>query len=315
MAETPTSSLPPRLIIASRESPLAMWQAERVRARLLTHHPGLTVDILGMTTSGDRQLDTALSKIGGKGLFVKELEQALLDGRADLAVHSLKDVPMHLEAEFTLAAIGERADPRDAFVSPNHASLDDLPEGALVGTSSLRRQSQLKAAYPRLRFAPLRGNLQTRLNKLDRGDYDAIVLAAAGLERLGLNARIRTRLSIATSLPAVGQGVLGIETLAARGDVIALLAPLEDRDARACVEAERAFSRALGGNCQVPIAAHAQLKDQQLTLEGLVATPDGAQMLRATHSGLAADAEKIGQQLAQQLIARGAHAILAQCLN
>ena len=315
MADTPPSTLPSRLIIASRESPLAMWQAERVRSLLLTHHPALAVDILGMTTSGDRQLDTALSKIGGKGLFVKELEQALLDGRADLAVHSLKDVPMHLEAPFTLAAIGERADPRDAFVSPNYASLDALPEGGLVGTSSLRRQSQLKAAYPHLRFAALRGNLQTRLNKLDRGDYDAIVLAAAGLERLGLEARIRAKLPISVSLPAVGQGVLGIETLAARSDVIALLAPLEDRDARACVEAERAFSRALGGNCQVPIAAHATLEQYSLALEGLVATPDGQQMLRATHSGAAHDAEKIGAQLAEQLIARGAHAILAQCLS
>lgn len=292
-----------------------MWQAQRVRTLLLTHDPGLTVDILGMTTSGDRQLDTALSKIGGKGLFVKELEQALLDGRADLAVHSLKDVPMHLEPEFTLAAIGERADPRDALVSSGYASLDALPDGALVGTSSLRRQSQLKAAYPQLRFAALRGNLQTRLNKLDRGDYDAIVLAAAGLERLGLGARIRTHLPISLSLPAVGQGVLGIETLAARSDVVAMLKPIDDGDARACVEAERAFSRALGGNCQVPIAAHAAVDDGSLSLEGLVATPDGAQVLRATHSGAPHEAEKIGIQLAEELIARGAHAILAQCLN
>lgn len=266
-----------------------------------------------MTTSGDRHLDTSLSKIGGKGLFVKELEQALLDGRADIAVHSVKDVPMNLEAEFALAVITEREDPRDAFVSNRFENLAALPPGSVVGTSSLRRQSQLQAAFPELRFESLRGNLQTRLSKLEVGQYDAIVLAAAGLKRLGLEAHIRDLLPIELSLPAVGQGALGIEILAARDDLLPLLAPLQDDLTRACVDAERAFSRALGGSCQVPIAGHAVIENGQLVLRGLVATPDGTQVLSARSQGGVADAEPIGIQLAQELMARGAAAILAQC--
>lgn len=292
-----------------------MWQARHIQSILLTHYPGMRVDILGMTTSGDQRLDTSLSKIGGKGLFVKELEQALLDGRADIAVHSVKDVPMNLEPQFELAAITEREDPRDAFVSPNHANLAALPPGSVVGTSSLRRQSQLQAAFPALCFEPLRGNLQTRLAKLQAGQYDAIVLAAAGLKRLGLEVHVRELLSPDFSLPAVGQGALGVEILTARDDLRKLLAPLQDTDARACVDAERAFSRALGGSCQVPVAGHAVVQDGRLRLRGLVATPNGGQILRGENAGQPSDSEAIGASLARQLLDRGAAAILAQCQN
>lgn len=313
MAQPSLEPFPAHVIIASRESALALWQARHIQSLLITRHPGMRVDILGMTTSGDRHLDTSLSKIGGKGLFVKELEQALLDGRADIAVHSVKDVPMNLEAEFALAVITEREDPRDAFVSNRFDNLAALPPGSVVGTSSLRRQSQLQAAFPELRFESLRGNLQTRLSKLEAGQYDAIVLAAAGLKRLGLEAHIRDLLPIELSLPAVGQGALGIEILAAREDLLPVLAPLQDDLTRACVDAERAFSRALGGSCQVPIAGHAVVENGQLVLRGLVATPDGTQVLSARSQGGVADAEPIGMQLAQELMARGAAAILAQC--
>lgn len=272
----------------------------------------MRVDILGMTTSGDQHLETSLSKIGGKGLFVKELEQALLDGRADIAVHSVKDVPMNLEPQFSLAAITEREDPRDAFVSPRYATLAALPPGSVVGTSSLRRQSQLHAAFPALRFESLRGNLQTRLAKLEAGQYDGIVLAAAGLKRLGLDAHIREFLTPELSLPAVGQGALGIEILAARNDLLRLLLPLQDDQTRACVDAERAFSRALGGSCQVPIAGYAVVEAGILILRGLVATSDGSQVLAASADGPVSEADAIGTRLARDLVERGAAAILTQ---
>ena len=303
--------LPQKLVIASRESALALWQARHIQGRLQALYPHMTVDILGMTTTGDQILDTPLARIGGKGLFVKELEQALADGRADLAVHSMKDVPMHLPEGFALAAIGEREDPRDAFVSNDFARLEDLPAGSIVGTSSLRRQSQLQARLPHLKIASLRGNLQTRLRKLDEGQYAAIILAAAGLKRLGLEARIRQLIAPELSIPAVGQGALGIEINAQRQDLLPLLAPLNHEATASCVEAERAMSRALAGSCQVPLGAFAERSGNTVTMRGFVASIDGREMLRADVSGDAADAEALGRLLADRLIAQGADRILA----
>ena len=303
--------LPKKLVIASRESALALWQARHIQGRLQALYPHMTVDILGMTTTGDQILDTPLARIGGKGLFVKELEQALADGRADLAVHSMKDVPMHLPEGFALAAIGEREDPRDAFVSNDFARLEDLPAGSIVGTSSLRRQSQLQARLPHLKIASLRGNLQTRLRKLDEGQYAAIILAAAGLKRLGLEARIRQLIAPEMSIPAVGQGALGIEINAQRQDLLPLLAPLNHEATASCVEAERAMSRALAGSCQVPLGAFAERSGDTLVMRGFVASIDGREMLRAEVSGDAADAETLGRLLADRLIAQGADRILA----
>ncbi len=303
---------PSRLVIATRESPLALWQARHIQQRLMALHPGLTVELLGMTTQGDRILDVTLSKIGGKGLFVKELEAALQDGRADLAVHSMKDVPMRLPDGFTLAAILEREDPFDAFVSNRYASLDDLPEGAVVGTASLRRESQLRARYPHLAIAPLRGNLGTRLRKLDEGQFDAIILAVAGLKRLGLAERIRAALPPETSLPAVGQGALGLEIRENRSDLAALLAPLNDVPTAACVRAERTLSLRLNGSCQVPLGAYATLDGDTLTLDSFVAEPDGSRILRAHASGPVADAVQIGETAAANLLAQGADAIIAR---
>jgi len=308
-------SLPQRLVIATRASRLALWQAEHVRDRLRTLYPACAVELLTLTTRGDQILDRTLSKVGGKGLFVKELENALLDGRADLAVHSLKDVPVDLQAPFELCAVLDRADPRDAFVSNRYASLADLPAGAVVGTSSLRRESQIRARYPELVVKPLRGNLDTRLGKLDKGDYDAIVLAAAGLERLGLGARISSVLDAADSLPAAGQGALGIEIRDDRGDMRAWLAPLVSADTTACVLAERAVSRKLGGSCQVPLAAFAQIAGGTLTLRALVASPDGARMVHATRSGPVSAAEAIGEAAADELLQAGAQAILRDLLQ
>lgn len=302
---------PDELIIASRESALAMWQAEHIAERLRGLYPDMRVIILGMTTQGDQILDSPLSKIGGKGLFVKELETAMTEGRAHIAVHSIKDVPMNLPEGFRLAAIGEREDPRDAFVSSRYASLDTLPAGACVGTSSLRRECQLRARYPQLIIEPLRGNVQTRLRKLDEGQYDAIILAAAGLKRLGLSARIRAELSPEQSLPAVGQGALGIECLAERDDLVALLAPLNHDDTADCVRAERAMSRTLGGSCQVPLGAYAEIVDDVLSLRGFVAEIDGSRIISGSVSGPRQDAERLGCQLAEQLLAQGAGAILA----
>src|SRR3989338_7887847 len=302
---------PSRLVIASRESALAMWQAEHIRDRLRALYPQTEVSILGMTTQGDQILDVTLSKIGGKGLFVKELETALEDGRADIAVHSLKDVPMNLPHGFMLACIGEREDPRDAFVSNNFANLEALPAGSVVGTSSLRRESQLRARFPHLKIEPLRGNVQTRLRKLDEGKYAAIILAAAGLKRLGLGARIRNIISSEDSLPAVGQGALGIECRADRADVIALLQPLHHSDTAACVLAERAMSRVLAGSCQVPLGGFAEVQNGKLRMRGFVASPDGLRMVRAELTGEIADPEELGKRVADALLAQGAGEILA----
>ena len=304
--------LPQRLVIASRRSRLALWQAEHVRARLGESYPGLQVEVLGLTTRGDEILDRSLAEVGGKGLFVKELEVALEDGRADIAVHSAKDVPMTLEPGFALAAILAREDPRDAFVSPRHARLEALPAGASVGTSSLRREAQLRSRFAGLEVRPLRGNVETRLAKLDRGDYAAIVLAVAGLKRLGLAARIRAVLDPDVSLPAAGQGALAIECRDGRQDLVALLAPLHDAPTAACVRAERAVSRALGGSCTVPLAAHAALSNGALELRGLVASPDGKRIARGEVRGDAAAPERLGEALAEALRAQGGDKILAE---
>lgn len=302
---------PKKLVIASRESALAMWQARYIQSRLQALYPQTRVEILGMTTTGDQILDSPLAKIGGKGLFVKELEQALADGRADLAVHSMKDVPMHLPAGFAMAAIGEREDPRDAFVSNQFADLAALPAGSVVGTSSLRRQSQLQSRFPHLKIESLRGNLQTRLRKLDEGQYSAIILAAAGLKRLGLEARIADLIDTEDSIPAVGQGALGIEINAARTDLIAVLAPLNHAETASCVEAERGMSRALAGSCTVPLGAYAEKHGNEIHIKGFVASVDGREMLREKLVGSPLDPEALGQQLAQKLITRGADRLLA----
>ncbi|MBU6322992.1 MAG: hydroxymethylbilane synthase, partial [Burkholderiales bacterium] len=276
---------PTRLVIASRESRLAMWQAEHVQACLKNLYPNCEVIILGMTTKGDQILDRALSKVGGKGLFVKELETALEDGRADLAVHSLKDVPMVMPEGFDLSCIMVREDARDALVSNQYASLAELPAGAVVGTSSLRREAIIRSQYPHLQVEPLRGNLDTRMAKLDRGEYQAIILAAAGLKRLGMGSRIKALLPYDPHTPAAGQGALGIETLSARSDVKAWLAPLNDLPTALAVTAERAVSRKLGGSCEVPLAAHAQWQSpQELTMRSYVASTDGRQICLASGS-------------------------------
>lgn len=304
------------LRIATRKSPLALWQAHHVKAQLELKHPGLAVEIIGFTTQGDRILDTPLAKIGGKGLFVKELESALLDGGADLAVHSMKDVPLEFPPGLGLAAICARDDARDAFVANDHASLAELPAGSRVGTSSLRRQCQLRARFPSLDIVDLRGNVNTRLARLDRGDYSAILLAAAGLERLGLGARIRERLPVALSLPAAGQGALGIECRVDDEPVRALIAPLHDVPSALCVAAERAVNRGLQGGCQVPIACYAELEGEQgLYLRALVGSPDGERMLRAELRGDRTDGEALGQAVAERLLVQGADRILAALLS
>jgi len=305
------NSTPDQIVIATRESRLALWQAEHVRGLLRKLYPACRVELLGMTTRGDQILDRPLAKVGGKGLFVKELETALFDRSADIAVHSMKDVPMQLAPEFALVAIGPREVPLDAFVSNQYAGLEDLPPGAVVGTSSLRREAQLHANHPTLVVTSLRGNLDTRLRKLDEGQYDAIILAAAGLTRLGLDERIRSVLSAEASLPAAGQGALGIEALADRPEVAAWLAPLNDAATAACVRAERAVSRALAGSCEVPLGAYAEFAAGQLMLRGLVATPDGTRIARAETRGPALDPEALGLALVADLRAQGAGEILA----
>ncbi len=305
---------PKKLVIASRESMLAMWQAEHIKGRLKALYPDCEVEILGMTTRGDQILDRTLSKIGGKGLFIKELEQVLQDGRADLAVHSIKDVPMELPEGFALAAIGERASPFDAFVSNQYARLEEMPAGAIVGTSSLRREAQLRAKFPHLTIKPLRGNVQTRLSKLDNGDYDAVILAAAGLQRLGLDGRIREILSPADSLPAAGQGALGIEIAARRTDLADILRPLNHEETAACVTAERALARALGGSCQVPLAAYCVMEDGLLTLNGLVGHPDGSVIIEASAQAPAAYADALGRAVAKRLADDGAEELIAAVL-
>ncbi len=306
-------SPPEKLVIASRESRLAMWQAEHVRAKLLALYPQCRIDILGITTQGDRILDRTLSKIGGKGLFVKELEVAIAEGHADFAVHSLKDVPMELPEGFALAAVLEREDPRDAFVSNDYASLDALPAGAVVGTSSLRRQALIAARYPHLVIRPLRGNLDTRLGKLDRGEYAAIILAAAGLKRLGLSQRIRALIELEQSLPAPGQGAMAIEVLDGRDDLLTILAPLNHVPTAQAVNAERTVSRVFGGSCQIPLAAHATVSSGTIRLRAMVATPDGKRMATAAAAGPADEPEMLGQKIAQMLHGQGAEDILAAC--
>ncbi|KAF1010068.1 MAG: hydroxymethylbilane synthase [Burkholderia sp.] len=317
-AETFSASAPETLTIASRESRLAMWQAEHMRDALRKLYPACDVKILGMTTRGDQILDRTLSIVGGKGLFVKELENALADGRADLAVHSLKDVPMWLPEGFVLSTVMSRADPRDAFVSNDYASLDNLPTGAIVGTSSLRRAAMLRAHYIDCNVCPLRGNLDTRLAKLDRGDYAAIILAAAGLTRLGLGDRIRALIDVATSLPAVGQGTLGIEIAASRTDVARWLAPLHDSATALAVEAERMVARTLGGSCSVPLAAYAVWHSERLVLTGRVSNTSGTRVLMVRQDAVVTtpdEARALGKQVSEELKRQGAFEIIEALLG
>ncbi|MCO7190983.1 MULTISPECIES: hydroxymethylbilane synthase [unclassified Pseudoalteromonas] len=300
------------LRIATRKSALALWQAEFVKAELEKFHADLEVELVPMSTKGDKILDTPLAKIGGKGLFVKELEQAMLEGRADIAVHSMKDVPVEFPDGLELHTICEREDPRDAFVSNTYQSLAELPTGAVVGTSSLRRQCQIRAVRPDLVIKDLRGNVNTRLAKLDAGEFDAIILAAAGLIRLEMAERIASFVTVEDSLPANGQGAVGIECRSDDAQVQAWLAPLEHSATRMRVLAERAMNRRLEGGCQVPIGAYAEIDGEQLTLRGLVGAVDGSQILRGEQSGPVADAEQLGIRLAESLLAQGADQILAE---
>ncbi|SBV37035.1 hydroxymethylbilane synthase [uncultured Stenotrophomonas sp.] len=298
------------LRIATRKSPLALWQSEHVADRLRQAHPGLVVELVPMSTRGDEVLDRSLAAIGGKGLFLKELELAMLRGEADCAVHSLKDVPMELDAPFALPGILQRADPADAFVSNRYATLDALPQGACVGTSSLRRQAQLRALRPDLQSRDLRGNVNTRLAKLDAGDYDAIILACAGLERLQLGARIADRLRAPQWLPAPAQAAVAVECRADANEVIALLAVLDDAGTRPCVEAERAMNRALDGSCHVPVAGLAQWRGDDLWLQGLVGGVTDGRSVRAEVQGPGSDPEAVGREVARQLLAAGAGELL-----
>ncbi|EEY39941.1 hydroxymethylbilane synthase [Vibrio mimicus] len=303
MTETP-------IRIATRQSPLALWQANYVKDALMAAHPGLKVELVTMVTRGDVILDTPLAKVGGKGLFVKELEVAMLEGRADLAVHSMKDVPVDFPKGLGLVTICEREDPRDAFVSNTYAKIDDLPSGAVVGTCSLRRQCQLKAARPDLVIKELRGNVGTRLSKLDAGEYDAIILAAAGLKRLGLESRIRNFIEPEQSLPAVGQGAVGIECRLDDQRVRELLAPLNHTDTADRVRCERAMNLTLQGGCQVPIGSYALLDGDEIWLRALVGEPDGSQIVRGEIRGPRSEAEQLGITLAEQLLGQGAKEIL-----
>ncbi len=298
-----------KITIATRESRLALWQAHFVKSELERIYPNLRVELLGMTTRGDQILDQSLSKIGGKGLFVKELEAAMLSGEADLAVHSLKDVPMTLPDGFDLTCVMAREDARDAFISNDYAQLDALPAGAVVGTSSLRRAAQIQSRFPHLQIASLRGNLDTRLRKLDEGQYAGIILAAAGVKRLGLGERIRSLIDFDDALPAAGQGALGIEILSARSDVAQLLAPLSDAATTLCTQAERAVSRALGGSCQMPLAAHAVMAaDGGMFLRAHLSLPDGSKILKAQAQG--AHPESLAAQVVNDLYLQGAQSIL-----
>ncbi len=300
------------LKIATRKSPLALWQANFVKDRLEVLHPDLQVELVPMSTQGDKILDTPLAKVGGKGLFVKELETAMLEGRADIAVHSMKDVPVEFPDGLGLHTICEREDPRDAFVSNHFNQIDELPQGAVVGTSSLRRQCQLRAARPDLVIRDLRGNVNTRLAKLDAGEYDAIILAAAGLKRLEMAHRIAAFIEPEQSLPANGQGAVGIECRLDDHELHALLAPLEHPETRIRVLTERAMNRALQGGCQVPIGAYALVQGEEVWLRGLVGSPDGARVIRDEIRGPLAEGEALGHTLAQRLLAAGADVILAE---
>jgi hydroxymethylbilane synthase len=303
------------LRIATRKSPLALWQAEHVRERLQAEHPGLQVELVTMSTQGDRVLDSPLATIGGKGLFVKELEQAMLEGRADIAVHSMKDVPAELPEGLGIGAILEREDPRDAFVSSQFVSIEDLPQGARVGTSSLRRQCQLRAARPDLQILDLRGNVGTRLSKLDGGDYDAIVLACAGLKRLGMEERITCAIPPGEMLPAIAQGVVGIECRLEDVRVAGLIRPLVHVETSLRTLAERSMNAALAGGCQAPVAGYSELRDGLIELRGLVGRPDGSEIIRSEISGPPEEAESMGRQLAEDLLARGARPILDELLS
>jgi len=298
--------LPDRLVIATRASQLALWQARHVRQALQKIYPACEVGLLELTTRGDQILDRTLSKVGGKGLFVKELETALQDGRADLAVHSLKDVPVELPPDFELAVVTARADPRDALVSARYASLAEMPSGAVVGTSSLRREAQIRARYPRLVVRPLRGNVNTRLGKLDAGDFDAIILAAAGLVRLDLAGRIRQRLEPPQWLPAPAQGALAVECRNDHPLLLECLSALDDADTRCCVETERAMNRALGGSCHVPVGAYAHLHGGRLRLDGVVGSANDGRQVRASGEDALSAGEALGQALARQLLEAGA---------
>lgn len=305
--------MPSKLTIATRESPLALWQAEFVQSALMGAHPGLDVQLLGMTSRGDQLLDVPLAKVGGKGLFVKELEAALLDGSADIAVHSMKDVPMEFPRGLGLGVICEREDPSDAFVSNRYTSLDELPAGSVVGTSSLRRECQLRSRHPELKVKFLRGNVNTRLRKLDEEEYDAIILASAGLKRLGFGERITQRIDVADSLPAGGQGAVGIELRSADNDILELLQAVHHQPTARRVTAERAMNRRLEGGCQVPIACYADfIEGDRLLLQGLVGRPDGSVLLRAEATAPPGEEESLGVQVAEALLAQGAGAILAE---
>jgi len=304
-----------RLRIVTRESPLALWQANHVRERLLALHEGLVVEVAGVRTEADRFQNKTLASMGGKGAFVKELEEALLSGRGDLAVHSMKDVTVDMPEELALPVMLRRGDPGDAFVSNHHASLDALPGGANVGTSSLRRSCQIKHARPDLNVRDIRGNVGTRLRKLDEGQYDALVLATAGLMRLQLEDRIRSRLAPEQLLPAIGQGALGIETRRDDAEVLSLLAGLNDEETRICVSAERAVSRRLNGGCLAPVAGYATLQHDRLRITALVGRPDGTELVQDTISGPAEQAEALGEELGQRLLAQGADRILGEIMG
>jgi hydroxymethylbilane synthase len=301
---------PARIRIATRESRLALTQAEMVAAALKARHPGLEVDLVGMTTKGDRVLDRPLSQVGGKGLFVKELEVALDDGRADIAVHSMKDVPMEIPPQFALVTFGEREQPQDAFVSNKHASMAELRPGAIVGTSSLRRECQLRARYPHLQFRGLRGNVNTRLAKLDAGDYDAIILAVAGLKRLGFASRIRATLN--ETIPAIAQGILAIELRAERDDLARLLQPFVHAPTSCAARAERALGLVVEGSCEVPVGGLARVEGDSLQLEGFIGLPDGTRIVRERARGACRDAEAVGRALGERLLAAGGREILRQ---
>ena len=302
-------------VIATRESPLAMWQALHIQRVLRERYPEANVELLGMTTRGDQILDKALSKVGGKGLFVKELEAAMQQGKADLAVHSLKDVPMELPEGFELACVSEREDPRDAFVSPKYASLDEMPAGSIVGTASLRRELMVRMNYPHLEVRPIRGNVGTRLRKLDEGEFDALVMAAAGLKRLELGERIRSIIPDTVSLPSPGQGALGIEILAGNDELREALSFINDPETRACCLAERAVSRALGGSCQVPLAAYAIVDNGQLWLRALVGNHHTGEAIKAEARGDLQSPEAIAAQVVQSLREQGAENILKAVLG
>ena len=296
--------------IATRKSPLALWQAEEVARRLNTHHPHLDVVLVGISTKGDKVLDSPLAKIGGKGLFVKELEQGLLDGSADIAVHSMKDVPVGFPDGLHLSVILQREDPRDAFVSNDHATLSELPATARIGTSSLRRQCQIRNAYPGLALENLRGNVNTRLNKLDSGYFDAIILASAGLKRLGLETRISDYLTFSMCLPAIGQGAIGIECRSDDEKIQALIQPLHHTETASCIRAERAINERLSGGCQVPVAGFAEIDDKSIHLRGLIGYPDGSSIIRSEARGDIADAAELGLEVAEDLLSQGAEKIL-----